>query len=351
MTDDTANPQDFARVLNGLTLHLERLADAGVGHLNIAASPELGALLQATLGHPEGRKFLHAHTLRKEDGTRSVVTPAAPSPTTLSPTAPNPAAPGSAPVSDGTAPRRASAPSLPVSAPVSVPARQSLPRQPVQHPGPQGPSSRPAPSVTGSVAARESRSNEFAATPPQDIATLESLAIQYRNCTLCALAQGRTRFVFGEGNPAPKILFVGEGPGQDEDLQGRPFVGKAGKLLSYGILALGLDRSDVYIANMVKCRPPGNRNPEPAEIAACRPILQRQMELLNPGCIVTLGNVPLKALNPQAGGITKERGRWFQYGEWPVLPTFHPAYLLRNRNGLEDWWRDLKTAFDKVYID
>ena len=189
----------------------------------------------------------------------------------------------------------------------------------------------------------------FTPKPLAEITTLESLLVQYRNCDRCPLAAHRTRLVFGTGNPQPSILFVGEGPGQEEDIQGEPFVGRAGVLLTQAILGLGLTRADVYIANVVKCRPPQNRAPEPAEAAACLPILKRQMELLQPRLIITLGNVPLKALNPKAGGITKERGKVFEYGPWPVLPTFHPAYLLRNSHGLEDWWQDLKAGLERAY--
>lgn len=185
--------------------------------------------------------------------------------------------------------------------------------------------------------------------PAGDTTSLESLYLQYRDCLACKLGPGRNRFVFGVGNPHPRILFIGEGPGAEEDQQGLPFVGRAGQLLTGLIHALGLVREDVYITNVVKCRPPGNRNPEPDEIAACRPILKRQIELLDPVLIVTLGNVPLKALNPNALGITKERGRVFQHGRWPVFPTFHPSFLLRSPDTIADCWADLRRAFALAY--
>jgi DNA polymerase len=155
--------------------------------------------------------------------------------------------------------------------------------------------------------------------------------------------------VFGTGSERPRILFIGEGPGAEEDQQGLPFVGRAGQLLTGFIQAMGLVREDVYITNVVKCRPPGNRNPEPDEVASCRPILKRQIELLNPALIVTLGNVPLKSLNPQAAGITKERGRVFQYDRWQVFPTFHPSFLLRSPDMIGECWVDLRRAFALAY--
>ena len=189
-------------------------------------------------------------------------------------------------------------------------------------------------------------------SPPEDpatITTLESLLFQFRNCQRCGLSETRNRFVFGTGNSRPRLMFIGEGPGAEEDIQGLPFVGRAGALLTGFILALGLTRDDVYITNVVKCRPPQNRNPEPEETLACRPILLRQIELLKPALIVTLGNVPLKALRPTAGGITRERGHLFTFESTPVLPTFHPSYLLRNTSAIRECWQDFKQAFAIAY--
>jgi uracil-DNA glycosylase len=188
--------------------------------------------------------------------------------------------------------------------------------------------------------------------PPRPVsgyATLEALQFAFRDCQACKLASTRHRLVFGTGPNHPKIMFIGEGPGAEEDAQGLPFVGRAGALLIGFISALGLTRADVYITNVVKCRPPGNRTPEPDEVASCRPILQRQIELLNPQLIVTLGNVPLKALNPRAAGITKERGRPFSFLEWTVLPTFHPSYLLRNPSDIPTCWLDFRRVFRETY--
>lgn len=174
------------------------------------------------------------------------------------------------------------------------------------------------------------------------IQTLESLYQQFCQCQRCPLGATRTNFVYGVGNPKTAIMFIGEGPGADEDRLGEPFVGKAGRLLNQMLHAIGVDRPDIYIANVVKCRPPKNRNPMPEEIAKCFPILQRQIELIDPRLIVTLGNVPTRALIPSAPGITKARGQKFQYQKWSVLPTFHPAYLLRNPSALVQAWDDFK---------
>ncbi len=183
-------------------------------------------------------------------------------------------------------------------------------------------------------------------------AGLESLAALHQHCgdcQLCKLGATRTRIVLGTGHGHPRLMFIGEGPGAEEDAQGLPFVGRAGALLTGLILALGLTREDVFITNVVKCRPPGNRTPEPDEVASCRPILQRQIELLDPALIVTLGNVPLKALNPGAAGITKERGRIFPFQRWNVLPTFHPSYLLRSPREISVCWLDFRKAFRETY--
>ena len=160
---------------------------------------------------------------------------------------------------------------------------------------------------------------------------LGELAEVAAECTRCPLSGGRTTVVFGTGDPAADLMFVGEGPGAEEDRQGLPFVGRSGKLLDE-LLAqeVGLPRSAVYIANVVKCRPPENRDPEPEEIAACRPYLQRQVELVAPRVLVTLGNFATKLLLDTKDGITKLRGRRYAWRDGVVLvPTYHPAALLR----------------------
>jgi DNA polymerase len=150
-------------------------------------------------------------------------------------------------------------------------------------------------------------------------------------CTKCPLAATRTQVVFGVGDPNAELMFVGEGPGEQEDLRGEPFVGRAGQLLTKLIEGIDLTRDDVYIANVVKCRPPGNRDPQPAEIEACRPYLEAQMGFIRPAVVVTLGNFATKLLLDTKIGITKIRGQEFPYGDGGVLiPTLHPSAVLRN---------------------
>ena len=174
--------------------------------------------------------------------------------------------------------------------------------------------------------------------------SLEELQRSLQNCEKCGLCNGRTNLVFGAGNPDADLMFIGEGPGESEDLQGLPFVGRAGELLTRMIAAMGFDRNqDVYIANIVKCRPPGNRNPEEAEAMACLPYLERQIELIRPKVIVLLGAVPLLYLLNMRG-ITKLHGQWFEYKGIKTLPTFHPAFLLRNANMKADAWKDLQVV-------
>ncbi len=155
--------------------------------------------------------------------------------------------------------------------------------------------------------------------------------------------------MFGEGDPKAVLVFVGEGPGQEEDEQGRPFVGAAGQLLTDIIVkGMKLAREDVYICNIVKCRPPGNRNPEPDEIEACEPFLKKQLQAINPGVIVALGNVAVKTLLKTGEGITSLRGKWRAYNGIPLMPTFHPAYLLRNPRDKKLVWEDIQQVMEKL---
>jgi len=179
--------------------------------------------------------------------------------------------------------------------------------------------------------------------------SLEQLRDVLGDCTRCKLARGRTNIVFGSGNPKARLMFVGEGPGEEEDRQGEPFVGKAGELLDTIITnAIGLKRSDVYIANVVKCRPPDNRNPEPDEIVACEPFLRRQVELIRPEVIVSLGNFATQALLGDRTPISRRRGNWHEVGGTPLMPTFHPAYLLRNPSDKRLVWNDIKLVMEKL---
>jgi len=163
-----------------------------------------------------------------------------------------------------------------------------------------------------------------------DVGVLERLRVTASTCTRCPLAEGRTQVVFGVGNPVADVLFVGEGPGREEDLAGEPFVGRSGKLLDRLMWEeLGLTRAECYIANVVKCRPPNNRDPAPDEIEACRPYLAEQIEIIDPAVIVTLGNFSTKLLLESGQGIRALRGHVFDRGRARVVPTYHPAYVLR----------------------
>ena len=159
-------------------------------------------------------------------------------------------------------------------------------------------------------------------------------------CKLCEL--GRRQVVFGVGNPKARLMFVGEAPGEDEDRQGEPFVGRAGQLLTRIIEAISLTRDQVYIANVIKCRPPGNRNPEPDEVSACEPFLFQQIAIIKPRVIVALGKFAAQCLLRTTEPITRLRGREFEYRGATLIPTFHPAYLLRNPSSKREVWEDMK---------
>jgi DNA polymerase len=164
-------------------------------------------------------------------------------------------------------------------------------------------------------------------------------------CARCKLhTLGRKQIVFGVGNPQADLMFVGEAPGADEDEQGEPFVGRAGQLLTKIIEAIGLRREDVYIANVIKCRPPGNRNPEPDEVASCQPFLFRQIDAIEPKVIVALGKFAAQSLLQTTDPITRMRGRTYTYRGATLIPTFHPAYLLRNPSAKREVWEDMKKA-------
>jgi DNA polymerase len=167
-------------------------------------------------------------------------------------------------------------------------------------------------------------------------------------CTRCKLAGGRKTLVFGVGNPRAELMFVGEGPGADEDEQGEPFVGKAGQLLTKMIEAMGFARGDVYIANVVKCRPPGNRDPEPDEIASCEPFLKAQIAAVGPKIVVALGRFAVQTLLRDATPISKQRGIWRTYEGVKLMPTFHPAYLLRNPPEKRKAWDDLQLVMKEL---
>lgn len=176
-------------------------------------------------------------------------------------------------------------------------------------------------------------------------APLPSIRADLGDCTRCKLhALGRRQIVFGVGSAHARLMFIGEAPGRDEDIQGIPFVGRAGQLLTKMIEAIGLTREDVYIANVIKCRPPENRNPEPDEVAACEPFLFRQVESINPVVIVALGTFAAQALLKTQDSISRLRGRVYRYRGAQLVPTFHPAYLLRSPDKKREAWEDLKLA-------
>jgi len=171
---------------------------------------------------------------------------------------------------------------------------------------------------------------------------LDTMAQALASCQRCRLWKGRTQVVFGVGNPRARVVFVGEAPGAEEDRQGEPFVGRAGQLLNAMLRACGLSRQEVYIANVVKCRPPGNRDPEDDEAASCLPFLRRQLALIGPEVVVLLGRVAARHLLGITAPISSYRGRFRRWERMDVLPTFHPAYLLRNPQAKRESWEDLK---------
>ena len=172
--------------------------------------------------------------------------------------------------------------------------------------------------------------------------TLDEIRSDLGECTRCALHAGRTTLVFGVGNPDANLVFVGEAPGRDEDLQGEPFVGRAGQLLTKIIASIGLTRDDVYIANVVKCRPPGNRNPEPGEVQTCEPFLFRQLDVIRPKVVVALGAFAIHTLLGTDRPISRLRGHVYEYRGAKLVPTFHPAFLLRSPDRKRDVWEDMK---------
>jgi uracil-DNA glycosylase family 4 len=196
-------------------------------------------------------------------------------------------------------------------------------------PNPDSPDPTPAPADPGGSA-------------PQD--TLDVIRVDIGpDCSRCKLhTLGRKQVVFGVGNPNADLMFVGEAPGADEDIQGEPFVGRAGQLLTKIIEAIDLKREDVYIANVIKCRPPGNRNPEPDEVEQCEPFLFRQIDVIRPKVIVALGKFAAQCLLKTDAPITRIRGREFSYRDAVLIPTYHPAYLLRNPSAKRDVWEDMK---------
>ena len=187
---------------------------------------------------------------------------------------------------------------------------------------------------------QETSGASASAEPPH----LDEVRRQLGDCKRCKLCSGRKNIVYGVGDPRARLVFVGEGPGAEEDHQGIPFVGAAGQLLTKMIAAMGYGRDEVYICNVVKCRPPGNRNPEADEITACQPFLEAQLNAIRPSVIVTLGKFAAQTLLRTDTPITRLRGQWREYVGIPLMPTFHPAYLLRNPAEKKSAWTDLKAV-------
>jgi len=203
--------------------------------------------------------------------------------------------------------------------------------------------------VAGGLRARRYMSAAEGGGAPQKtlLADLRTIAMVCQNCRL---AKSRTQVVYGVGSPNADLMFIGEAPGRDEDLQGEPFVGRAGQLLTDIIKAMKLTRDDVYIANIIKCRPPENRNPEPDEMDACRPYIRRQIEIIQPKVIVTLGRFALQSLTEKGYAISAVRGQWLEYNGIKVMPTYHPAYLLRTPAAKRDVWADMKKVMSELGI-
>ena len=272
--------------------------------------------------------------------------------------APSAAAPGAAPE-----------PSIkgtddPPAAPASVGVPSSIlrdpnPRSAVQLPAEDAPTSLPPFTIPENVAPPSSARGKSSAPPPMPPSVIQPrplpvIASEVASCTKCNLHSTRTNTVFSRGNPEAKLCFVGEAPGADEDAQGIPFVGRAGQLLDKMITAMGLDPAkDVYVCNIIKCRPPGNRRPEPEEVATCIPYLHEQLAQIDPKVIVALGNTSVAALLGTKLGITKVRGQWKLYrGKIPVMPTYHPSYLLRpspqQSEAKRQAWEDLQAVMKEL---
>ena len=192
-------------------------------------------------------------------------------------------------------------------------------------------------SAAGAAGERVPTAEEDVSTP-----TLQDIRRDMGDCQRCPLCRTRTHLVFGEGSPQASLVFVGEAPGADEDAQGRPFVGKAGQLLNRIIEAMGMTRRDVYICNILKCRPPDNRNPRPDEILSCEPFLVRQLQCLKPKAICALGTFAAHTLLKTETPITRLRGHFHAYQGIPLMPTYHPAYLLRNPGAKKQVWEDVQ---------
>ena len=207
----------------------------------------------------------------------------------------------------------------------------------------------PYPGAAGTAGAREPDVEAAdSKSPDERRGSLEALEGESRDCTLCSLSQQRQKVVFGSGDPDADLMFIGEGPGAEEDRQGLPFVGRAGELLTKIIQAIGMERDEVYIANIVKCRPPGNRDPLPEEVTACRRYLERQIDLIEPKIIVLLGRVAAQTLLGNDLTLGRMRDQWHRVREVEARVTYHPAALLRNSSFKRPTWEDMQVVRDRL---
>ena len=294
---------------------------------------EFSALVRGWATYLEWSRDTGAAALSRTEG-RALDAPSIPATQPIEPAQRAPEAPAPA------APIAPSAPA-PAASPAPIPAPRSEPAVEPSAPAPLFADARPsAPSLSA-----------IPTTLLRGEARLRALAVveqEARDCTRCRLCAGRTQSVFARGNPEAELLFVGEAPGADEDRVGKPFVGAAGRLLDRILGAMGMSEDDVYIANVVKCRPPNNRPPEDDEAAACGPLLDRQLAIVRPKVIVAWGRTPTRYLLRRNDAMGKLRGSWFELDGVPVLPTWHPAYLLRNPDAKKDTWADMKRVLEKM---
>ena len=298
----------------------------------IAATPEERA--------PFDEKFAVRRTARMAraaEAIRGPAKPAEPAPT-----------PRPAPAAPSIAPKAAPAPT-PQPQATAAPTAREIPKAAAAMPKTGGQDklwlelgSKPKPTFAPAPAAERAFAADDTTTSNTDkLAALQTLI---GDCQRCGLCKTRTNLVFGVGNPNARLMFIGEAPGHFEDLEGEPFVGKAGELLNKMIGAMGFKREDVYIANVIKCRPPENRDPAPDEVKTCAPFVLQQVEAVAPQIIVTLGKFGTNALLNRDGSLTSVRGQWQEFNGVPVMPTFHPAYLLRNPDAKRDAWADLQNV-------
>jgi uracil-DNA glycosylase family 4 len=317
VNDPREAAEQLGEVVEDLRRHLQWQEETGGRALLVDAAKqaaERSASLRAMMP-PRGAKSPSA-----------AETPAAPEP--VAPATPEPRP----------APRAVSAPSRP-SAPEAAPSKEpALSRASMPRPA--------AAASAGTLIDVPQQAPPYSGALPGVVEgerpTLDQIRRELGDCRRCKLCTGRKNIVFGVGNPRAELVFVGEGPGEQEDLQGVPFVGPAGELLTKMINAMGFNRDEVYICNVVKCRPPGNRNPEPDEIAACEPFLRSQLLALQPKVIVALGKFAAQTLLRDSTPITRMRGNWREYQGVKLMPTFHPAYLLRSPAEKKKAWEDLQ---------